>query len=634
MALFGSGKESKKSSKKIRPTIVRTQNVAKELIDVAKFYKVNVNKIDFNILEVQTYTRMSNESAEVDWDEISSEDLTELEDKGSFLNKDFQIKQMYEIEIFSKVQNDNYVDFSLAIGANATKCKVYLSIKAGSSVSYNPRFEKELAILINKSKVRANILINIFDEMLDDVISKIVAHVRVEEEVIYDKNQTYLIAKAYEPTLTTDDEIILHYDKKEEITESSKVDYSSRDFIQNVYKDELLIEYIKPKEGKAGRNCRGEFMEPKEPIEANIPTFSTDDTIKIIDSEDCIEYCACENGYIVLEGTNYTIKSEVDIGEISFKTTGNITAGVDSGINLNVKEPDAQKDAIGSGMEVEVSEIDIDGNIGAYAKVVALKATVSGQTHKDSVIKADKLQINVHRGVAYGRNINISRLEHGEVDGDIVEISKAVGGNIRAKEIVIELCTSHVEATASRFIEIKKLQGSENTFTIDPVLKKSTQVDLGENHEKIEKLQKDVNNINLEIKKYTKIIKGNLATHNDVKKRLLHYKKSGVKMPSSFIKQYKQFIKMQEHLKKIKQEYDIKLDKLKLLTTQTASFQDNIFDARIINRDKWVGYNEIIFKLVDPPIELSHKPVEGSIDMIFAVVELVDGGFKIEAVKE
>ncbi len=634
MALFGSSKDIQKSSKKIRPTVVRTQNVAKELIDLAKSYEVNVNKIDFNILEVQTYTRMSDGTKEVDWEEMSSEDLSEVEDKGSFLNKDFQIKQMYEIEIFSKVQNDTYSDFSLAVGANATKCKVYLSIKEGSSVSYSPRFEKELAILINKSKVRANILINIFDEMIDDVISKIVAHVRVEEEAIYDKSQTFLIAEAYEPTLTTDDEILLHYDKKEEITDSSKVDYSSRDFIQSVHKDELLIEYIKPKEGKAGRNCRGEFMEPKEPVEANVPTFSTDDTIKIIDSEDSIEYRASENGYIALDGTNYTIKSEVDIGEISFKSTGNITAGVDSDININVKEDDAQKDAIGSGMEVEVSEIDVDGNVGAHAKVIALKASVSGQTHKDSIVKADKLQINVHRGMAYGKNIHITRIEHGEVDGDIVEVTQAIGGHIRAKEVVIELCTSHVKATASRFIEIKKLQGSENTFTIDPVLKKSKQDDLGENHEKIEKLEADVKSIKLEIKKYTEIIKGNLATHNDVKKRLLHYKKSGVKMPSSFIKQYKQFIKMQEHLKTIKQEYDVKLNQLKLLTTQTASFQDNIFDARIINRDKWVGYNEIVFKLVDPPIELIHKPLEGSADMVFAVVEVGDGDFKIEAVKE
>ncbi|MBL0707733.1 MAG: DUF342 domain-containing protein [Sulfurimonas sp.] len=603
-------------------------------MDTARSYDINVNKIDFNILEVQTYTRITEEEKEVDWEEDSIEDLSELEDNGAFLDKDFEIKQIYEIEIFSKVEDSAYNNFNLAIGANATKCKVYLSIKEGSSVKYSPKFSKELLVLINKSKVRANILINIFDEMIDDVISKIVAHVRVEEKVTYDKRQTYLIAKSYEPTLTTDDEIILHYDKKEEVSESSRVNYSSRDFIQSVHEDELLVEYIKPKKGEAGRNCRGEYIEPKEPIETNTPTFKTDSTIKIIDNDDSVEYRASENGYITLDGGVYTIKSEVDIGEISFKSTGDITAGLNSEININVKEKDEQKDAVGSGTEVEVSEIDIDGNVGAHAKIVALKATVSGQTHKNSIIKADELQINVHRGCAYGKNIHITRVEHGVVEGDIVEVAQAIGGTIRAKEIIIGLCASHVKATASRSIEIKKLQGSENTFTIDTVIEKSDLDDLGNNNEQIEKLQTDVDSIESEIKKYTEMIKGNLATHNDVKKRLLHYKKSGVKMPASFIKQYKHFLKTQEHLNYIKQEYSKKLDQLSLLNSQTVSFQDNIFDARVINRDKWVGYNEVIFKLVEPPIELVHKPAEGSTDMIFAVIEVDDGEFEIQAVEE
>jgi len=84
----------------------------------------------------------------------------------------------------------------------------------------------------------------------------------------------------------------------------------------------------------------------------------------------------------------------------------------------------------------------------------------------------------------------------------------------------------------------------------------------------------------------------------------------------------------------IKKEFALKNDQLNLLTTKTASFQDNIFDARIINRDRWIGHNEIVFKLVDPPIEVSMKPQEGSQDKIFAIVEQEDGTYEIEAVKE
>ena len=635
MALFGSSKKVSLASKKVRPTVIRTQSVAKELMALAKSYDIKVDKLDFNILEVQTFTRMKDDKKETDWEEISVEELHELDDQTALLNAQFQIKQMYEIEIFSKnIEEDPYKDFHLAVGANATKCKVYLSIKEGSKVSYSSRFEKELLILVNKSKVRAGILIDIFDEMLNDAVSKIVAHVRVEEVATYKKNETILIAQGYEPTPTTDDALILHFDKKEDIDENTKIDYAARGFIHSVVKDELLIEYIKPQEGKPGRNCRGEFMKPKEPEVTNEPTFGVDDTIKVIDSPKNIEYRARENGYIALDGTNYIIKTEVDIGEISFKTTGSISTGLDSDVSISVKETDAIKDAVGTGMHVEVSEIDIEGNVGSHAKVKALKASVQGQTHATSEISAQNLNINIHKGMARGENIHITRLEHGNVIGEIVEISQAVGGHIRAKEIEIELCASYVKATASRLIEIKKLQGSENVFTIDPLLQKDVKEGLGENKDNIKELETDVKNIKSEIKKYTKLVKDNAAAFNDVKKRLVHYKKNGVKMPTSFVQKYKHFQKAMEHLAAIKKEYEVKSDQLTLQTTRTASFQDNIFDARIINRDRWIGHNELIFKLVDPPIELSFKPQEGSADKVFAIVEVDDGMYEIQAVKE
>ena len=42
---------------------------------------------------------------------------------------------------------------------------------------------------------------------------------------------------------------------------------------------------------------------------------------------------------------------------------------VDSDVSISVKETDAIKDAIGSGMNVEVTEINIEGNVGSNSKV-------------------------------------------------------------------------------------------------------------------------------------------------------------------------------------------------------------------------------------------------------------------------
>ena len=636
MALFGSNEKSEPVSKKIRPTVVRTQNVAKELVKLASSYNTKVEQIDFNILDVQTYIRVNENGHEAEWEEIVANELYELDAETQFLNPDFQIKQVYEVEFIPYDENNLYKDFNVAVGANATKCKVYLSIKQGSKVEYTQNFNRDLAAIVNKKKIRAGILINIFDEMLSDAISKISAHVRVEEKAEYQKSETILIAESYEPTPTIDDALILHYDKEEEIEVDAlqRVDYASRGFIKSVNKDDLLIEYIKPKEGKPGRNCRGEYMAPKEPEVKNEPAFTIDETIRVEDDEESTKYYANVNGYVSLDGTAYTIKKDMDVDKIDFKSTGSITAGLDSDVSISVKEANPEKDAIGSGMEVEVTEIHVEGNVGSNASIKAIKAVIDGQTHKDSMVRAENLRINVNKGAAFGKHIQITRLEQGTVDGDEVDIAQALGGNIRGKEINIEICASHVRATASRLIEIKKMHGSENIFTIDPLVKKQAKSGLQKNEEEIKELEIDIRDLKKEIEKQEKLIKNNTAAFNDVKRRLMHYKKNGIKMPDSFIKQFRQFQVMQDNLVNNQKEFAVKEDKLALLNANTVSFQENILDARIINRETWVGHNEIRFKLVNPPIELSYVPKDGSKDHVFGLVEIDEGEFEIQVLDE
>ncbi|ADN08989.1 flagellar assembly protein A [Sulfurimonas autotrophica] len=635
MALFGSDKKTK-TARKVRPTVIRTQNVAKEIFNIAKSYEIKPELLDFNILDIQTYTRIKSDKQETEWKEVSQDELRELDDEKTYLNPDFQIKQTYEVEVFSKrVQEEDFCkNFITAVGANATKCKVYLSISAGSSIDYNPRFEDNFIDLINKKKIRAGILVYVFDEMLPDVVSKISARIRVAQHLEFEKSETHLIAEGFEPTPTTDDALILHFEKNKELKDNEKIDYASRGFIQSVKKDELLIEYIKPKLGKPGRNCRGEYMNPSEPVVKHEPTFKVDSTIKVVEDEESIKYYANENGYIAFENETYVIKNEVDVGEISFKTTGSIQSGVDSDVDISVKETDAIKDAVGTGMIVEVSKINIEGNVGSNAKVIAKEAVIHGQTHKTAIVQADDLEINVHKGKAYGKNIRVTRLEHGKIQGEKVKVAQALGGIILGKEIDIDICASHVKATATKRIEIQKLQGSENVFTIDPLLKKDAKEDLDSNQESIENLELELKELKQELKKQTHLIKEATPAFIEIKKRLMHYKKNGVKMPDSFVKKYKQFQSMQENVKNLKAEYEVTQDQLNLLTTRTSSFQDNILDARIINRDKWIGYNEIKFKLVDPPIEVVYKPMEGSHEQVFGLVQLDEGEYVIRPMSE
>ncbi len=637
MALFDSRKNKKQEiARKVRPTVIRTQNVAKEIFNMAKSYEIKPELLDFNILDILTYTRIKSEKEEGEWEEVSPEALREIDDETTYLNPNFQIKQTYEIEVFSKrlQEKELHKEILTAVGANATKCKVYLSIRTGSIADYIPKFENDFLDLINKKKIRAGILVHIFDEMLPDVISKISARVRVAQHLEFKKTETHLIAEGFEPTPTRNDDLILHFEEKKELDENEKVDYALRGFIQSVKKDELLIEYIKPKLGRPGRNCRGEYMKPAEPAIRHEPKFQLDNTIRMTEDEKSIKYFANENGYIAFEKGMYLIKNEMDVGEISFKTTGSIQSGVDSNVDMSVKEADAVKDAVGTGMVVEVTKIKVEGNVGSNAKVLAKEAVINGQTHRTATIQADDLEINVHKGKAYGKNIQINRLEHGEIEGEKVKVEQALGGIIRGKEIDIEICASHVKATASKRIEIQKLQGSENIFTIDPLLKKNAKKDLDANKVKIQKLELKLKELKVELEKQTRLVKEAAPAFLEIKKRLMFYNKNGVKMPASFVKKYKQFQSMQDNLKNLKTNYGVQQDQLNLLTTRTSSFQDNILDARIINRDKWIGYNEIKFKLVDPPAELVYRPEKGSLEHVFGLVQIEEGEYMIRPMSE
>ena len=130
------------------------------------------------------------------------------------------------------------------------------------------------------------------------------------------------------------------------------------------------------------------------------------------------------------------------------------------------------------------------------------------------------------------------------------------------------------------------------------------------------------------------MVRSNTASFNDVKKKLIHYKKNGIKLPEAFVNKYKQFNKITAHLEAIEKEYALKNDRCNILSNKTSSFQDNIEDARIINRDKWIGHNDIVFKLVDPPVRLSFSVPEGSPSMIFGIVETDNDGYQIQAVND
>jgi len=609
----------------IRPVVVRTENVAKELQNIAHGNKVSPAELDFNILEVQTMKRVGEEG---DWEELSSDELSMLqEDRAALLNADMALRQVYEAEIFSKTEHDALEGMHVGIGANSTMCKVYMTVKAGSQATYTEGFEEAFTRMINKKKLRAKLPLWLFDAPMSEALKKLVARIRVNEHYTFEENETLLIGEAIEPVPTVNDALVMHYERKKGgAEEKGKVDHSKRGYLVSVVENEVIIEYVKPKKGEPGRNCRGEFLTPPEPVVANEPTFTFSDKIERVETERSVEFRAKRSGYVTTDGKSYDINTEMDVTEISFKTTGSIESQLDADVSINVKETDALKDAIGMGMEVEVNEINVQGNMGPNSKIRAHRAVIEGQTHQSAEVYADELRINIHKGKAVGREIVITRLEHGVVEGEIVTVKQAIGGKIRARQITVELLGSHVSMTATELIEVNQLRGSENRFVIDPVVMHEREEELSSNEEMIKEAKRHIAEVSSEVEKYERMVRDNAASYADLKKRLIQYKKSGVEMPTTFVKKYKQYQQMQSHLESLKLELEQKQERFELLARKHNAFQSDIFAAKVICHDQWKGHNEIVFKMIEPPIEVSFVPPEYSTNGTYVLREDEDDG--------
>lgn len=601
------------TSAPIVPFIVRTSNVAKELMQAASNHKVSVHSLDFRILEVQTLSILlaDTPSDGDEWAELSDADIREIKNE-LYLNPKFELKQLYEIEIFSIVELGKFDHIELSIAGNATLCKIYLTIKPGSELIYDTTFEHDFYELIKKKKLRANLMIGIFDSMMHSNLSEFIAKIKLNGFYRVEGQERFVVAQGYEPMPTIDDQLIVHYDKKQDtLGEAGRIDYAKRGYIISVVANDLLIEYIKPQKGTSGRNCRGEFITPKEPIVRNEPTFTIGENILRDENEARIEFRAKTGGYVTFEGGMYDIKTEMDVTEISFRSTGSIETQLDSDVSINVKEKDPLKDAIGTGMEVTVNAINIDGNVGQDAKVTAHKAVVEGQVHSTAIITADDLTINVHKGKAYGKEIHITRLEHGTVDGDRVSIAQATGGIVNAKEIDVELLGSHTKLTASKRIEIQKLQGGENILTIDPLLNESREF-LDDEQSLMIEVKKVIHDVEKELFGYEQTMKENASAYEEIKRKLINYKNNGIQIPIAYAQKYKQFQDFRKKIEVLRKEYEEKLDHYAFISGRHRALQDEIFEARIINHDRWHNYNEIIFKLIDPPVDITYFPPDNS----------------------
>ncbi len=590
--------------------ILETENVLNELKSFSRSMHINIEDLDFILLEYKTYFKDNGKKGS-DWLQIEKKSLETIDKNSFFLNPDLLIKQIYKVEIFAK--DEDYEPFALKVGIGANKLftKVIVNVKKNNDIHYSSKLEQNLIHEINKKKVRSNIMLGIFDDELEKEVKKIVDKIKIDK--FLKEDHTFVACMGLEPKKSINDNIIMHYKKKfKQEDENGKIDHAKRGYALPVNKGETVIEYIKPQKGSYGRNCQGKFIKIKEPVEKYKDMIKVTENIIIKEDDERILYIADKEGYVnEIKKNTYDIQDQMEVKEVNFKSTGSIETGTDTNVKLRIKDKNIYNDAVGAGMHIETSEIEIQGNIGAGAILKSNDIKVGGQTHKTSKIYTKSGRINVHRGYIKGKEILINRLEGGEVIGDVVKISQAIGGKVTAKKIIIKQLMSNVKLTTSLLIEIKELKGNDNKFIVDPTIEEDFMKKRDEIKQTIKALKNSLAVLPKKGLEKQAVIDKNADTIAGIRKKIKEYEKFKKQPPKAFVDKINKFEKLQQNYELIQNRIKEDKETLRQKEKELIDLQKSIFKARIINHSLWTDFNEVIFKLLSPAKNITYYPDRG-----------------------
>ena len=604
-------------------TEVETANPYGEILNLAKHFGVDSKFIDFDIMEIKTECKVVGESQPR---QIPAERLNIFDDDKFFVEKVESIKQNYLVKFYDTRQVKPTPLPNVAINANKNLTKILATVSQNADTVYFKEFDKKLINFIYKKLIKVGILVGIRNKTMLEEVAKIYSVLRVKEFI--DKDYSFVVTAGVNVNPSADDALVFHYKNKNKSTdENDKIDYSNRGYLLGVTENELIFEYVKLREGANGRDVRGKLL-PTQKAKATIAKMPEHtENIYSKEDEEGIKFFSKKSGYVQEEKGVFDIKDELDVNEISFKTTGSVDTGLDTNVTLNVKEKDLTKDAIGTGMTVEANEINIEGNVAANAVVKANKVVIGGQTHAKALIEAKDAKIAVHIGSFDGEYVEIDRLEGGKVKAKKVVIKSAIGGEIIAESVIIDTLVSNSNIIIADTLEIKKLKGVNNKILVDFSMIKNTGEQINERMAKIKTIREQIVKMPRTLESKRCVIEENKGPINVIKAKIEELKSTNNTPPVTFMKKLKEYQQLVHEYNALLKEFREKKAAIAELKSEIANIQDGIFSSKVINHSNWREFNEIKFRLVDPARDITYSTRENEIARVITIakVETEDG---------
>ncbi|WP_294965644.1 flagellar assembly protein A [Sulfurimonas sp.] len=607
----------------MKPINVVTNNIAREFLSIAGKNSIHISKLYVKINSVKTFYKNGGTTVEIPLNELSKYSTIE-----SLRDNSIAFEQEYNGVVKPCEKGYAFEHMISEIEFKSNDTIAYFVIKKGSKLHYYDGLYDDFLNYILEQKLRSNIMLYLFDTEYKDSIKGLVDVIEQIKTITFKEDKKILVAKGIDAIEAVNSDIHMNIEENNAVGDEDsegKVDYANRGFLLSCVQGEQLFEFIKPQQGKHGRNCRGKILEVEIiNIDAQ-PTFTVEDGIEVQDSFENIKYLSTKSGYLVKNGNQYDVSNSIDVDEISFKTTGTINSDLDSDISINIIKNNPLEDAVEEGMHVKVQKLTINGSIGPNTIIEARDIIIDGQTHGDSSIKCVNAKIGHHKGKVVARKVEVDALEGGEIIADIAIIKNAMRGKIKAKSIEIEILGSHVIMEASRYIQIEKIKGEENTFILDSLVDSGFDTNKADDQSYIIKTENELKILIQEFKDITIKVKNSLEPCEKIKAAIIKSKNKGIEISPLFIQKFKQCKVLKVHYKKKKERIEHKKEQYDKLKEKLNNSGSNIFDAHITLENALKGYNHIIYKLNNPDREIELHTNDSMNKKIFKLQEDEDG---------
>ena len=566
-----------------------SSSIPKCLLEFSKEKNIDVKLLDFELVSYETILEKSDGTSHIIMDEISFAQLTD---------PNLEIKQTYTIHIFPFIKQEKPI--LLALSANKIKTKAIISIKEGSVFTKSPTLLKNLKNEIWKKKLRSGFLINVFEEILYTQLSKLLKIISYDKALT--KDIKFTVASGIMPTEPIDAKLEKLYEKKS---------VESKSIIAGVDKNELILKYRFAKDGIDGRACNGKYILAQK---ANIldKKPDIDATIREEAFEEYIEYYANVDGYPLLYKNTLSISNTLQLQEANFKSTANINSGgQDIDISVNIEHDKTHnEDAIGSGVKIDVQELNVDGSIASNVNIATQNLKVDAQTHKNStMIVRDTATIKLHRGDLTTKNAEIDILESGKVTAsESIKVRQMLGGIVIAPIVKIDEVLANTTIIASELIEIKSILGEHNKLIINPDAIQSY-------HKEVEDLKEKIQTKELELKEETAILEKKIREHSSKIDRIKTFQKRVLEATKLGKTPMKQDVIRVKQFKKDSQKLSLEKEQLKefdLLIIDLEKELDKLCNkdlyAKIKSNTTYDGHTKVIFVNIKTKEELFYIP--------------------------